>query len=512
MQRLYEKALEHENIIFAMKNVLMKSSSNTPGPDGMTKEKLLKVKEEIIIKETKNRIRRRIKCNSRKIEIPKGNSENRTITIINLYDRIAQTAVNQVISPIIEPNMSRHSFGFRIGVSAKVPVSRLADILNHGKNVYTVELDFKKCFDNIPLESALKALKDLGVKDRKLIKTVKHLMYTSKEYLGVGLSQGTVLGPILANCYLNKLDRFMESEFELETQDPNAKRRYEKHKGEWVKWVLSKGRKIHCRYYRYADDTFITCGNVEEQAYIAKRIKEFIDSSLEIEINEDKSKLRHNIIEFLGFRMIKSNKGIWIYAKNEEEIIEKINNFKFNSLEECLYFEKWFYGILRYYDIVNDLGKVLKQIENRLYARSLRTIIHKEQAGVYSFGKDRNKHVIEVWGARRETRVSFKEYLFNSTWIKSREWIELMRPNFSEKGNGYSEVEWILFTKQKGKDIVTKKNLDIKSMRIHHIKPVSKGGSNSLRNLILINEETHKLIHNQEKASKEIEKYRKHLR
>lgn len=48
--------------------------------------------------------------------------------------------------------MSKYSYGFIKVIRNKSAVSRLADILLHSKDVYTVELDFKKCSDNIPLD------------------------------------------------------------------------------------------------------------------------------------------------------------------------------------------------------------------------------------------------------------------------------------------------------------------------------------------------------------------------
>ena len=121
--------------------------------------------------------------------------------------------------------MSKHSYGFRKGILAKVPVSKLAAFINASKQVYTVEIDFKKCFDNISLDKALDSLRELGINDGKLIKTIKHLIWISKEYLGVGLGQGT---PILANCYLTKLDNFIEENFTLETHTYKT-RDYKRH-------------------------------------------------------------------------------------------------------------------------------------------------------------------------------------------------------------------------------------------------------------------------------------------
>lgn len=71
---------------------------------------------------------------------------------------------------------------------------------------------------------------------------------------------------------------------------------------------------------------------------------------------------------------------------------------------------------------------------------------------------------------------------------------------------------WNLYTRQQGMDIISKERLDINSMEIHHKKPLNKGGSNSLENLILVNKQTHKLIHNNEiTENKLIKRYRKLL-
>ena len=128
-----------------------------------------------------------------------------------------------------------------------------------------MEIDFEKCFDNIPLDKALDSLRQLGINDGKLLKTIKHLMWTSKEYSGVGLSQGTILGPILANCYLTKLDRFMEMEFNLDKNDEHYHENYQRHKGHWIQWNLSRNKKIRCKYYIYADDILILCRELSNE-------------------------------------------------------------------------------------------------------------------------------------------------------------------------------------------------------------------------------------------------------
>ena len=507
MQKLYTKCLETENIEKAIRTVFSHEGAKTAGVDGISKTS--KISQERIIKEVKLRLRRYKPVQSRKVQIPKGNGKYRELTIINLFDRIAQQAVYQIISPILEEQMSKHSYGFRKGISAKVPVSKLATVLQRTKDTYTIELDFKKCFDNIPLEKAIVCVKEMGIKNFQLLRTIKHLMWTSREYSGVGLSQGTVLGPLLANCYLTKLDNFIEQNFELEKSDNHYKRDYASHKDEWIKWHLERGKKIYCKYYRYADDTFITCKNEAEQKYIAEVISEFVKTKLEIELNQDKSHFRHNEIHFLGFKLIKNKQSIWILIDNLKNYTEELKKFKLNTYSQCNQFMKWLRGVLNYFDIVNDMENLLEKIKWRLYCRSKTGIVQRIST-TYQFGKGRSKTIIDIYALRKYTKTSYKEYLFDNRWLKCREMLKVK--DTEEQRSGAYQYLWSLWTKQRGKDAITKEALNPFDIRLHHIKPVAKGGTNSPENLILVSSKTHYLIHYGKDLDRRFEKYRKHLK
>ena len=508
MQKLYSKCLEKENITKAIKKIFQNEGAKTAGADGITK--ISNISQERIIKEVKLRLRGYKATKSRKVQIPKGNGEHRELTIINLYDRIAQQAVYQVISPILEQEMSEHSYGFRKGISAKIPVCKLASVLLHSKEVYTVELDFKKCFDNIPLDKAIGCVKEMGIRDFQLLRTIKHLMWTSEEYKGVGLSQGTILGPLLANCYLTQLDRFMERKFELKAGNGHHLRDYKIHGAEWINWLTQRGKKVCCKYYRYADDTFITCHNVEEQKYIEESVKEFISQNLEIEINEAKSHKRHNEIHFLGFKLVKNgHNSIWILMDAPKEYLAKVKRLKLNTLKQCQEFMKWLRGVINYFDIANNLNEFLSAVNRKLYYRKRRGVI--ERIGdTFQYGEKRDKVIVDIWAMRKATRTSFKEYLTETEWIKKREY--LVYKESDKAMDGSFQYLWCLWTRQRGRDAITKEQLDPFKAEIHHVKPVAKGGLNTLENLILITTENHCKLHNGKDLDRRFEKYRKHLK
>jgi len=514
MQKLYGKCLEEENIRKAIVEVLKHEGSKTAGPDGINKYS--EVTEERMITEAKLRLRRRKGVRSRIVEIPKGNGKTRTLTICNMFDRIAQQCVYRIIAKLLDKKFSKHSYGYRTGLCTKNALSKIAGVFNQKQKIFTVEIDFTKCFDNIPLEKAIGDLYDLGIRDPKLLKTIKHLMIISKEYKGVGLGQGTILGPLLMNCYLHKLDKFMEESFELESVDKHYSRDYRLHKNEWIEWLKIRNRKIHCRYYRYADDSCILCDNEESQKEIERLIREFINENLEITVNEEKSKCGFNKLDFLGYHFKKSTvekESVWIRVSEPEEIIREANRFEFKTNYDCVAFLLWLRGILGYYNMVNDMSYILNKIQRRLFTRSKRrgTALTYEVTFKwrYKFRKHENAEYIDIYEMRKNTKTSFMEYLKGSKWIRDRELI--MESDRYE--SAWRFRIWELFTIQRGKDKVTGKYLDINKMEVHHIKQRINGGTNEIGNLILIDEETHKLIHSEEKTElKKIEWYRKHLK
>ncbi|MBQ6297016.1 MAG: HNH endonuclease [Selenomonadaceae bacterium] len=164
---------------------------------------------------------------------------------------------------------------------------------------------------------------------------------------------------------------------------------------------------------------------------------------------------------------------------------------------------------MNYFDIVNNLAKFLKAVADRLYYRSKHGVL-KKSGTEYYYGNGRKRVNIDIWGMRNTTRTSFREYIFNSKWLKQR---ERLKHRESDKAiSGSFQYLRSLWTKQKGKDAITKNELAPFNAQIHHIIPLSKDGSNKLENLILISPETHKELHYGKSLDKQFEKYRKHLK
>ena len=82
--------------------------------------------------------------------IPKlGSRELRPLGIPTVRDRVAQTALRNVLEPIFERTFAAHSYGFRPQRGAKDALRRVNELLNAGA-VWVVDADLKSYFDTIP--------------------------------------------------------------------------------------------------------------------------------------------------------------------------------------------------------------------------------------------------------------------------------------------------------------------------------------------------------------------------
>jgi len=151
----------------------------------------------------------------RRAWIPKpGSNEKRPLGIPAVRDRIVQGALRHVLEPIFETNMAEHSYGFRPGRGAKDALRRVDTLLKAGHD-WVVDADLKSYFDTIPHEQ-LMALVKARVGDGRVLALVESFLRAGvmEEAAGWqptqrGTPQGGVISPLLANLYLDPLDRQM---------------------------------------------------------------------------------------------------------------------------------------------------------------------------------------------------------------------------------------------------------------------------------------------------------------
>ena len=234
----------------------------------------------------------------RRVEIPKpGSREKRPLGIPTVRDRVAQTAIRNVLEPIFERDFAEHSYGFRPGRGCKDALRRVANLLRDGYQ-HVVDADLKRFFDTIPHEKIMEGLK-AKVSDGRMLSLIERYL-TQKVMDGLaewtpeeGTPQGAVLSPLLANISLDGLDHQM------------AQAGYE--------------------MVRYADDFVILCRTREEAERALALVKEWT-AQAGLTLHPEKTRLvdaaSGESFEFLGYRFHKGRR--WPRRKSVKKLRDAI--------------------------------------------------------------------------------------------------------------------------------------------------------------------------------------------
>jgi len=288
---LYDKVYREDVLQVAYDRV--KQNRGSPGLDGVTFETIEQGKgKQVYLLALQETLKGKTYQAGpvKRVDIPKGNGETRPLGIPNIEDRIVQMAVKLIIEPIFEAGFSDHSYGFRPKRSAHQAMDSITDALLAG-HTEVIDADLSKYFDSIMHEKLMKTvaerIADKGIlwllnqwlKARviRVDKGGKKTMIGGGKKSRRGTPQGGVISPLLANIYLNILDRIWDKH-----------RLKEKHKA---------------RIVRYADDLVILCANGTDAPFtILKQVL----GKLELQLNEDKTEIKDALAEkfnFLGFQI-----------------------------------------------------------------------------------------------------------------------------------------------------------------------------------------------------------------
>ena len=144
-----------------------------------------------------------------------GTKERRPLGIPTVRDRVAETALRNVLEPIFERDFAAQSYGFRPQRGTKQALRRVDALLKVGYT-WVVDADLKNYFDSIPHEPLLARIQE-KVSDGRVIKLLQaYLEQGVMEGLASwtpteGTPQGAVISPLLSNIYLDPLDRLLAS-------------------------------------------------------------------------------------------------------------------------------------------------------------------------------------------------------------------------------------------------------------------------------------------------------------
>jgi RNA-directed DNA polymerase len=230
------------------------------------------------------------------VEIPKASGGKRLLGIPSVQDRVIQQAMHQVMSPLFERKFSEHSYGFRPGRSAHDAVRAARQFITEGKS-WVVDIDLKAFFDQVDHDLLMREVRK-EVAEKNVLKLIgKYLkaammMGGERRKRDKGTPQGGPLSPLLANIYLDPLDK------ELERRG------------------LS--------FVRYADDIAIYVSSLRSAERVLASITQWLAKELKLEVNQGKSRAgKSDGSSLLGFR-IESGGTICVAPKSIERLKDKV--------------------------------------------------------------------------------------------------------------------------------------------------------------------------------------------
>jgi group II intron reverse transcriptase/maturase/CRISPR-associated endonuclease Cas1 len=220
----------------------------------------------------------------RRVQIPKPDGGVRDLRIACVRDRVVQVAALALLEPIFEPTFSRFSYAFRPSRNAHQAVAVARAMIASGRP-WAVLADIRKCFDSIDHDVLLRLLAK-RIADEEFLALIRNwlsadvLEFCDLIPTEVGVPQGESISPLLANLYLDPLDRHLET--------------------------------LGIPFVRYADDFVIFTESEERAKDICRSLADFLRDVLHLELKPAKT-LYVPVTEgfdFLGFRITDTSLAI----------------------------------------------------------------------------------------------------------------------------------------------------------------------------------------------------------
>ena len=341
IDNLYRYLYIPEFYQIAYNNIYQKSSQMTPASDGSTIDGMSTERIDKLIQSLHDKSYQPTPL--RKVQISKKNGEMRSVNIPSFEDKLVQEVIRMILEALYEHTFLDCSHGFRPNRSCHTALMYVKQKFKGTK--WWIKINIKECFDSINRQRLIQILAE-RIKEQKFLNLINKFL--KAEYIEdwkyhktySGTPQGNIISPILANIYLNELDKFImnikdkfdkgikrqddKTYYKLSRKVCNIAKAIKEDKNVDINKVklkqLIKDKKEYSKkygtldnfdpnfrriqYVRYADDILISIiGSKNETQIIQKQIIDFLDEQLSLKLNSEKSKIVHNtkLIRFLGY-------------------------------------------------------------------------------------------------------------------------------------------------------------------------------------------------------------------
>lgn len=549
------------NIVTCIHNIKSNKGSKTAGIDNKSIDDILTKNYDEVIKMVREGLDNYKPQMIKRVMIPKeGKNEMRPLGIPVIADRIIQECIRNILEPILEAQFFEHSYGFRPMREASMAVERVNRIIHLTGYHWVVEGDISKFFDEVNHNILIKRLWNMGINDKRVLMIIKQMLkagiMNEVKRNEIGTPQGGIISPLLANVYLDAMDKWITREWE------NKKTKHQYSKKEGTFRALKKTNLKPAFLVRYADDWVLITNSKTNAEKWKFRIKEYLQDTLKLRLSVEKTKItnvRSKPIEFLGFDISEvRGKGKNGYVSNTKPNLKKVDKKikKLRQLIKRLRKTKRFInkadivhqinlinsqirGIIEYYKCANNVGVVMNKFASSISFTSTRALTAhggklRPANQVDNLKSVHNNYTTTIPAIEYQNTVigitSLKFAKWKPTPLKNQKETpyssegrklykkrtnkkrlseradELLNLDFSgliaagKKKPKYN-FEYLMnrayaFNIDKGKCRVCRQNLVRGSVHTHHINPnLPLNEINKVRNLASVHVECHKLIH-----------------
>lgn len=369
-ERLYRLMFNEEMFFTAYQRIYAKEGNMTEGSDGktideMSLDRITQLME--LLRSEKYQPQP-----ARRVYIPKKNGKMRPLGIPSFDDKLVQEVVRMVLEAIYEGQFLDCSHGFRPNRSCHTALTKIQKTFTGAK--WFIEGDIKGFFDGIDHEVLINILKE-RISDERFLRLIRKFLKAGyvEEWTFhntySGTPQGGIVSPILANIYLDKLDRYVTDYVQtfdkgrvkrplsfqktLDSRKLVVKRKLKvvedaNERLELVKQIKAIDKQKlsipacnemdsdyrRLKYVRYADDFLIgVIGSKEDSKRIKEDIKTFLESKLKLELSEEKTLITHTEkpAKFLGYE-VTVNKSKLAKRNIDGELVRTYNKKVYLSL------------------------------------------------------------------------------------------------------------------------------------------------------------------------------------
>ena len=384
-ERLYRILFNEEMYYLAYQRIYAKPGNMTQGADGETIDRMSLPRIEKLILSLKDESYS--PQPSRRVHIPKKNGKTRPLGVPSFDDKLVQEVVRMVLEAIYEGHFEDTSHGFRPHRSCHTALNAVQKTFTGKK--WFIEGDIKGFFDNVNHDILIDILKE-RISDERSIRLIRKFLragYLEQwRFHGTysGIPQGGIISPVLANIYLDKLDKYMkEYACQFDRGDRRAMNLEYKRYSRKIWWLGTKLKqtedkdtrkelidaikqhqknRMHLpsvdemdegyrriKYVRYADDFIIgVIGSKSDCEAIKEDIKNFLGEKLKLTLSKEKTLITHGNrkAKFLGYEIyvrpftdktLRGEKsGVLIKAYGKKVVLEVP---MFTMRDKLLYYE-----------------------------------------------------------------------------------------------------------------------------------------------------------------------------